>query len=187
LYELQRRPAGSISNGQIEGGIMFGKIKLESLKSLYLDELKDAYDFEHQILDALPKMEKAATAEELKAAFREHRAQTERQVERLKQVFSSLGEKPDRKTCKGMKGLITEGEEYLEARGDRDTIDASLIAAAQRVEHYEMAVYGTLREYARVLGVPDQGRLLQETLDEEKTADKKLTQLAEQGINIAAA
>jgi ferritin-like metal-binding protein YciE len=166
---------------------MFGKMKLESLKSLYLDELKDAYDFEHQLLEALPKMEKAATAEELKSAFREHRGQTERQVERLKQVFASLGETADRKSCKGMKGLLAEGEEYIKARGDHDTIDASLIAAAQRVEHYEMAVYGTLREYSRVLGVPDQGRLLQQTLDEEKAADQKLTQLAEQGINIAAA
>ena len=166
---------------------MFGKMKLESLKALYLDELKDAYDFEHQLLDTLPKMEKTATAEELKSAFREHRGQTERQVERLKQVFASLGEKPERKTCKGMKGLIAEGDEYLKARGDKDTIDASLISAAQRVEHYEMAVYGTLREYARVLGVPDQGRLLQQNLDEEKAADQKLTQLAEQGINVAAA
>ena len=86
-----------------------------------------------------------------------------------------------------MKGVIAEGEEYLKARGDKDTIDASLISAAQRVEHYEIAVYGTLREYARVLGVPDQGRLLQQTLDEEKGADQKLTQLAEQGINVAAA
>ena len=166
---------------------MFGKMKLESLKSLYLDELKDAYDFEHQILEALPKMEKAATAEELKSAFREHRAQTERQTERLEQVFASLGEKAERKTCKGMKGLLAEGEEYLKAHGDRDAVDASLIAAAQRVEHYEIAVYGTLREYARVLGVPDQGRLLQQNLEEEKTADQKLTQLAEQGINVAAA
>ncbi|HEX2466554.1 MAG TPA: ferritin-like domain-containing protein [Thermoanaerobaculia bacterium] len=162
-------------------------MKLESLKSLYLDELKDAYDFEHQLLEVLPKMEKTATAEELKSAFREHCVQTERQVERLKQVFASLGHKPERKTCKGMKGLIAEGDEYLKARGDRDTIDASLISAAQRVEHYEMAVYGTLREYARVLGVPDQGRLLQQNLDEEKAADQKLTQLAEQGINVAAA
>ena len=86
-----------------------------------------------------------------------------------------------------MKGLLAEGEDYLKARGDKDTIDASLIAAAQRVEHYEIAAYGTLREYARVLGAPDQGRLLQQTLDEEKTADQKLTQLAEQGINVAAA
>ena len=166
---------------------MFGKMKLESLKALYLDELKDAYDFEHQLLEALPKMEKAAHADELKTAFREHLGQTQRQVERLKQVFTSLGVDAERKTCKGMKGLLTEGDEYLKARGDRDTIDASLIAAAQRVEHYEIAVYGTLREYARVLGAADQGRLLQMTLDEEKTADQKLTRLAEQGINVAAA
>jgi len=166
---------------------MFGKMKLESLRALYLDELKDAYDFEHQILDALPKMEKAATAQELKTAFAEHRRQTEQHVARLEQVFESLGIDADRKTCKGMKGLLAEGEEYLKARGDKDTIDASLISAAQRVEHYEIAVYGTLREYARVLGVADQGRLLQQTLDEEKTADQKLTKLAEQGINIAAA
>jgi ferritin-like metal-binding protein YciE len=166
---------------------MFGKMKLESLRTLYLDELKDAYDFEHQILDALPKMEKAATADELKGAFREHRTQTQQHVQRLEQVFRSLGAQAERKTCKGMKGVIAEGEEYVKARGDRDTIDASLISAAQRVEHYEMAVYGTLREYARVLGAADQGRLLQQTLDEEKKTDQKLTQLAEQGINLAAA
>ena len=166
---------------------MFGKMKLENLRTLYLDELKDAYDFEHQLLDALPKMEKAATAEELKSAFRQHRGETERQVGRLEQVFQALGEKPDRKTCKGMKGLITEGEDYIKARGDRDAIDASLISAAQRVEHYEIAVYGTLRSYARVLGHQDQARLLQQNLDEESKADQKLTQLAEQGINVAAA
>jgi ferritin-like metal-binding protein YciE len=166
---------------------MFGKMKLENLKTLYLDELKDAYDFEHQILEALPKMEKAATADELKHAFREHLGQTERQVGRLEQIFQSLGEKADRKSCKGMKGLLAEGEDFIKARGDRDTIDASLIAAAQRVEHYEIAVYGTLRAYARVLGLQEQARLLQQNLDEESKADQKLTQLAEQGINIAAA
>jgi ferritin-like metal-binding protein YciE len=166
---------------------MFGKMKLENLRTLYLDELRDAYDFEHQLLDALPKMEKAATADELKSAIRSHRGETERQVGRLEQVFQSLGEKADRKTCKGMKGLLAEGEEYLKAKGDRDTIDASLISAAQRVEHYEIAVYGTLRAYARVLGYQDQARLLQQNLDEEAKADQKLTQLAEQGINVAAA
>jgi ferritin-like metal-binding protein YciE len=161
-------------------------MKLENLRALYLDEVKDAYDFEHQLLDALPKMEKAATAEELKTAFRMHRGETERQVQRLEQVFKSLGQKPARKTCKGMKGLLDEGEEYIKARGDQDTIDASLIAAAQRVEHYEIAVYGTLRSYARVLGHQDQAQLLQQTLDEEGKADQKLTQLAEKGINVAA-
>jgi ferritin-like metal-binding protein YciE len=162
-------------------------MKLENLRTLYLDELKDAYDYEHQILDALPKMEKAATAEELKSAFREHLGQTQKQVGRLEQIFQSLGEKAERKTCKGMKGLLAEGEDFIKARGDHDTIDASLISAAQRVEHYEIAVYGTLRAYARVLGLQDQARLLQQNLDEESKADQKLTQLAEQGINIAAA
>jgi ferritin-like metal-binding protein YciE len=166
---------------------MFGKMKLENLRTLYLDELKDAYDFEHQILEALPKMEKAASADELKQAFREHLGQTERQVGRLEQIFKSLDEKADRKSCKGMKGLLAEGEDFIKARGDRDTIDASLISAAQRVEHYEIAVYGTLRAYARVLGLQEQARLLQQNLDEESKADQKLTQLAEQGINIAAA
>jgi ferritin-like metal-binding protein YciE len=166
---------------------MFGKMKLENLRTLYLDELKDAYDFEHQLLDALPKMENAANAEELKSAIRAHCGETERQVGRLEQVFQGLGEKAERKTCKGMKGLVAEAEEYLKARGDRDTIDASLISAAQRVEHYEIAVYGTLRAYARVLGHQDQAGLLQQNLDEESKADQKLTQLAEQGINVAAA
>jgi ferritin-like metal-binding protein YciE len=166
---------------------MFGSMKLENLKELYLDELKDAYDFEQQLCDALPKMEKAATAPELKEAFRSHLEETKGQVERLERVFQSLGEKADRKTCKGMKGLIAEGEEYLKARGDKTTHDAALISAAQRVEHYEMAVYGTLRAYAECLGYQDQASLLQETLDEEGQADKKLTMLAESAINYEAA
>ena len=165
---------------------MFGKLKLEDLQTLYIDELKDAYDFEHQILEALPKMEKAARADELKSAFREHRRQTEGQVKRLEQVFESLGEKPSRKTCHGMKGLIKEGEEYIKAKGDHDAIDAALISAAQRVEHYEMAVYGTLRTYAKTLGHPSEANLLQQSLEEESGADTKLTHLAESGINVHA-
>ncbi len=166
---------------------MFGKMKIESLETLYLDELKDAYDFEHRILDALPKMEESATSPELVEAFRQHRRETENQVRRLEQVFDSLGRDAERKTCKGMKGLISEGEEYVEARGDEAAIDAALIASAQRVEHYEMAVYGTLRTYARALGHEDQARLLQESLEEEKAADETLTRLAETGINVEAA
>jgi ferritin-like metal-binding protein YciE len=166
---------------------MFGSMKLENLKQLYVDELKDAYDFEHQLVDALPKMEKAATAPELKEAFRSHLQETKDQIDRLEQVFRSLGEKADRKTCKGMKGLLAEGEEYLKARGDRDTHDAALISAAQRVEHYEMAVYGTLRAYAECMGHQDQASLLQQNLDEEGQADKKLTTLAESAINYEAA
>lgn len=166
---------------------MFGNLKLENLEKLYVDELKDAYDFEHQILDALPKMEEAATHAELQSAFREHRRETENQVRRLEQVFNSLGRDAERKTCKGMKGLIAEGEEYVKARGDDAAIDAALISGAQRVEHYEMAVYGTLRTYARALGHEDQATLLNQSLEEEKAADAKLTRLAESGINVNAA
>ena len=165
---------------------MFGKIKLENLEKLYVDELKDAYDFEHQILDALPKMEEAAVSPQLQAAFREHREQTRGQVKRLEQVFNMLGRDADRKTCKGMKGLIAEGEEYIKAKGDDATIDAALVSAAQRVEHYEMAVYGTLRTFARALGHTEQANLLQQSLDEESKTDEKLTRLAESGINVEA-
>jgi len=166
---------------------LFGKMNLDNLKQVYVDELKDAYDFEHQILDALPKMEEAASSPELKQAFEEHRRQTENQVRRLEQVFNHLGRDPERKTCKGMKGLIAEGEEIVKARGDGAAIDAALISGAQRVEHYEMAVYGTLRTYARALGHEEQATLLQQNLSEEKAADEKLTRLAESGINVEAA
>jgi ferritin-like metal-binding protein YciE len=162
-------------------------MNLDNLKQVYLDELKDAYDFEHQILDALPKMEEAASSPELKQAFQEHRRETENQVRRLEQVFNHLGRDPERKTCKGMKGLIAEGEEFVKARGDGAAIDAALISGAQRVEHYEMAVYGTLRTYARALGHEEQATLLQQNLSEEKAADEKLTGLAESGINVEAA
>jgi ferritin-like metal-binding protein YciE len=166
---------------------MLGKMKLEDLQKLYLNELKDAYDFEHRILEALPKMESQAHSESVKAAFREHHKVTEGQIRRLEKVFESLGEKPSRHTCEGIKGIIKEGEEFVKAKGDPATIDASLISAAQRVEHYEMAAYGTLRTYARVLGHNDQESLLQETLNEEGNTDHKLTQLAQSGINIQAA
>jgi ferritin-like metal-binding protein YciE len=165
---------------------VFGRIKLENLAALYLDELKDAYDFEHQILDALPEMEAAAVSPQLKEGFREHREQTKGQVRRLEQVFSLLGQKAERKTCKGMKGLLAEGGDYIKAKGDDATLDAALISAAQRVEHYEMAVYGTLRTFARALGHPEQANLLQQTLEAESKADAALTRLAESGINVEA-
>jgi ferritin-like metal-binding protein YciE len=165
---------------------LLGTSNFENLEQLYVDELEDAYDFEHQILDALPKMEEAANAAELKQAFREHRRETEGQVGRLEQVFRSLGREAGRKTCKGMKGLIAEGEEYVKAKGDEATLDAALISAAQRVEHYEIAVYGTLRTYADALGYADQARLLDENLEEESAADEKLTELATSGINVEA-
>ena len=165
---------------------MFGNMKLENLETLYVDELKDAYDFEHQILDALPKMTDAAHSSELAEAFREHRRETENQVRRLEQVFNLMGRDPDRKTCKGMKGLLAEGEEYVKAKGDDATVDAALISAAQRVEHYEIAVYGTLRTYAQVLGQPEHAALLRQSLEEESAANEKLTRLAESGINVEA-
>ena len=164
-----------------------GKMKLENLQELYLDELKDVYDAEHQIIEALPKMEQAASDPELKEAFRTHLQETKEQVKRLEQIFEDLEEKPARKACKGMKGLLSEREEYVKARGDADTIDASLISAAQRVEHYEIAVYGTLRAYAECLDQEGHVSLLQATLDEEGEADKTLTMLAENVINLEAA
>ena len=158
-------------------------MRIENLQKLFLEQLKDAYDFEHQLVDALQEMEKGASSTQLKRAFAEHRKQTERQAKRLERVFSSLGEKPERKTCKGMKGLIAEGREILEAKGDEAALDAGLIGAAQKVEHYEMATYGTLRTFAQQLGREQEARLLQEILDEESQANEKLTGLATQGIN----
>lgn len=162
---------------------MSGSTKFEDLKDLYVEEIKDVYDAEHRILDALPKMAEKANDDQLKQAFRSHLEETRGQVRRLEQVFGSLGIDPDRKTCEAMKGLMSEGDELLGAKGDGDVIDAALIGAAQRVEHYEMAAYGTLRTLARELGHEDQARLLQETLDEEGAADEKLTRIAESRVN----
>jgi ferritin-like metal-binding protein YciE len=163
-------------------------MSLKSLNDAYLEELKDLYDAEHQITQALPKMEKAAHNQELKKAFQTHLQQTEGQIQRLEQVFESLGKKATRKTCAGMKGIIAEGQEKLKeaTEADPDTLDAALIAAAQHVEHYEMAGYGCVRTWAKELGFNDQARLLQQTLDEEGQTDKLLTQLAESRINLAA-
>jgi ferritin-like metal-binding protein YciE len=162
-------------------------MNIPDLATIYHEELKDAYDFEHQILDALPQMAEAASNDDLRQAFEEHLRQTQGQVERLEKVFQSLGKKPARKHCDGMEGLIEEGEEIVEADGDEEAIDAALIGAAQRVEHYEMAAYGTLRTWARQLGHEDQAKLLQQTLDEEGKTDERLTRLAEGGINRQAA
>jgi ferritin-like metal-binding protein YciE len=163
-------------------------MSMKSLNDLYLDEIKDLYDAEHQITQALPKMVEAAHNRELKAAFRTHLKQTEGQIRRLEQVFESLGKQPARKACAGMKGILAEGQEKLKhaADADPDTLDAGLIAAAQHVEHYEMAGYGCVRTWAKELGFRDQARLLQETLDEEGETDKLLTGLAEKRINVAA-
>jgi ferritin-like metal-binding protein YciE len=154
-----------------------------SMQDLYLHELKDIHNAEKQILQALPKMAKAASHQELRQAFEEHQRVTEEQVRRLETIFDELGEKPTGKKCRGMEGLIEEGEEILEEDADPDVRDAALIAAAQRVEHYEIAAYGTARTYASQLGFNNHVELLQRTLDEEGETDKRLTKLAESRIN----
>lgn len=158
---------------------------MKSLNDLYLEELKDLYDAEHQIVEALPKMAEAAHNQDLKAAFQEHLQQTKGQIGRLEQVFQMLGAKAERKTCAGMKGILAEGQEKLKHAKDTDpdTLDAGLIAAAQHVEHYEMAGYGCVRTWAQELGKHDQANLLQQTLQEEGDTDKRLTMLAESRIN----
>jgi ferritin-like metal-binding protein YciE len=156
---------------------------MDSLKDLFIDELKDLYNAENQLLKALPKMAKKASSPDLRAAFQEHLGQTEGHVDRLEKIFKRLGEKPTGKTCKAMKGLVEEGKEIIEEDGEDSVLDAALIGAAQRVEHYEMAGYGTVRAFASVLGEEDAADLLQETLDEEGETNKKLTALAESLVN----
>src|SRR5688572_9523586 len=160
-------------------------MSLESLRDLYVEELKDIYNAEKQLLKALPRMAKRADSPELQQAFREHVDVTQKQVERLDQIFEGLGKKASGKKCKGMEGLIEEGKSMLEEDGAPAVIDAGLIAAAQRVEHYEIAVYGTLKTYARILGDGDAAGLLEETLEEEKETDEKLNQIAE-SLNLEA-
>jgi ferritin-like metal-binding protein YciE len=156
---------------------------MESMQDLYLHELRDIHNAEKQILQALPKMAKAAKHQELRQAFEEHQRVTEEQVRRLETIFDDLGQKPGGKKCKGMEGLIEEGEEVLKEDADPDVRDAALIAAAQRVEHYEIAAYGTARTYAQQLGFGNHAELLQRTLDEEGETDERLTKLAEGRVN----
>ena len=156
---------------------------MDSLKDLYVEELKDLYNAENQLLKALPKMARKASSPDLRAAFQEHLSQTERQINRLEKIFSGLGEKPTGKTCKAMKGLVEEGKEIIEEKGDASVLDAALIGAAQKVEHYEIAGYGTARTFASLLGEEDAVMALQKTLDEEAATDKRLTALAESMVN----
>jgi ferritin-like metal-binding protein YciE len=149
-----------------------------SLRDLYVEELRDLYSAEHQIIKALPKMAKHASAEELRTAFENHLQQTKRQAERLEKVFASLDEKPKGKKCAGMEGLLEEGAEMMEEDFEDAVMDAALISAAQRVEHYEIAAYGTVCAYAEQLGESEQASLLRETLQEEKETDHKLTELS---------
>ena len=159
---------------------------LESLQDLFLNELKDIYNAEKQIVRALPRMAKAAEAPELAQAFTKHLRETEGHVQRLERIFKSLDQPARGKTCKGMQGLLEEGKEILEEEGAPEVIDAALISAAQRVEHYEIAAYGCLRTYAQLLGLGDADRLLEQTLKEEEATDKALTALGEGGLNQAA-
>lgn len=162
-------------------------MSLDSLEKLFLEELKDVYNAEKQITKALPRMAKAAESPQLEQAFTKHLRETEGQIQRLERIFKELGQAARGKKCKGMEGLLEEGKETMEEEGDPAVIDAALIAAAQRVEHYEIAAYGCLRTYANLLGYSEAEQLLGQTLAEEEAADKKLTQLGESGINEAAA
>jgi ferritin-like metal-binding protein YciE len=160
-------------------------MKLNSLHDLYLSELHDLYDAENRITKALPKMADAANSPELRAAFEEHLQETRMHTQRLEQIFQKLNESAKGEKCKGMVGILDEGEDVMDDAEDAPpaVCDASLIAAAQRVEHYEIAAYGTVRTFARRLGYQDHAQLLDETLQEEGNADKKLTSLAESYIN----
>jgi len=152
----------------------------QGLKDLYIDELKDLYNAENQLVKALPKLARAAASDELRQGFEEHLEQTKGHVERLEKIFQMLDESPKGKKCKGMEGLIVEGSEVMEEDYEGSLLDAALIGTAQRVEHYEIAGYGTARSFAESLGQTDHVSLLNETLEEEKETDQKLTELAKQ-------
>ena len=162
-------------------------MELKTLDDVLEAELKDLYSAEKQLVKALPEIAKAATSKDLKEAVTEHLDETRGHVKRLEDVFEAVGIKPESEHCDGMEGLISEGSEVAEADGDGDARDAALIGAAQRVEHYEIAAYGTARTLAQQLGHTDAARLLGETLDEESAADEKLTKIAEKSVNQAAA
>jgi ferritin-like metal-binding protein YciE len=161
-------------------------MELDTLKDLYIEEIKDLYSAEKQLVKALPKMAKAANTPELQKAFRTHLKQTAQHAARLEQICQELDVSPRGKKCVGMEGLIEEGSELIKEGPDPDVLDAGLIAAAQHVEHYEIAGYGTVRTYARQLGLDNHASLLQQTLDEEGATDQLLTELAESGINVEA-
>ena len=162
-------------------------MELQTLTDLYIHELKDLYSAEQQLIKALPKMAKAATNQELAAGFQKHLEQTKEHARRLEQILSAHKQTTRGAKCKGMEGLVAEGAEMIEEEADAEVKDAGLIAAAQRVEHYEMAGYGTARAYAELLGDQEGTKLLQTTFEEEKQTDQKLTQLAKSAINVAAA
>lgn len=158
-------------------------MKLDTLQDLLIHEVKDLYSVEKNLVRALDKMAKKASHEELKKAFQEHREQTQMHVERLEKVFAELDRKPSSQKCKGIAGIIEEAEELMEEIEDSDVLDAALITAAQRAEHYEMAAYGGARTYAHMLGLDNAAELLQTTLDEEGQANKKLMEIAQSRVN----
>jgi ferritin-like metal-binding protein YciE len=160
-------------------------LKLNSLRDLFIEELRDLYSAETQLVKALPKMAEAANDSQLKQAFTDHLEETENHVARLEQIFETLDEKPTGETCQAMEGLIKEGSQMIKAQGDSVVIDSGIIGAAQRVEHYEMAGYGTARSLAHRLGETEAVELLQETLDEEAGADQLLTEIAENLVPVA--
>jgi ferritin-like metal-binding protein YciE len=151
-----------------------------SLQELYVEQLRDLYSAENQLVKALPKMVKAAQSDALRKGFEQHLAQTKGHVDRLEQIFSAMDESPKGSKCAGMEGLVEEGEEVIREQSGSDALDSGLIASAQRVEHYEIAGYGTVRTFAELLGDEEAVNLLQQTLDEEKETDEKLTELAKQ-------
>lgn len=156
---------------------------LETLKDLYIEQLRDLYSAENQLLEALEDMADNATHTELKTAFEDHLEETEQHVSRLEKIFERHGEDPEGEHCEAMEGLIEEGDELLEKDASDDVLDAGLIAAAQRVEHYEIAAYGTVATYAEMLGETEDQKLLKETLSEEKEADTKLNKIAKDIVN----
>jgi ferritin-like metal-binding protein YciE len=160
-------------------------VAIESLNDLFVEQLRDLYDAENQLIKALPKMAEGANSDELRQGFEEHLEQTKEHAQRIETIFEQLGQKAKAKKCKAMEGLIKEGSEVLDEDMSEYVKDAAIIAAAQRVEHYEIAAYGTVRTFANLLGETEAATLLEQTLEEEKETDDKLTQLAE-GINVAA-
>lgn len=160
-------------------------MKLTSLNDLFLHELKDLYDAEHQLVEALPRMARAATDPDLKAAFEKHLAETRKHVIRLKGVFEKIGEEATREPCRGIKSLLEEGNKVTAEAADPVVLDAALVAAAQKVEHYEIAAYGTLITWVTLAGLDSSLRLLEQTLEEERAADEKLTEIAESSVSAA--
>jgi ferritin-like metal-binding protein YciE len=162
-------------------------MEMNDLQDLMVEELRDLYSAENQLLKALPKVAKACDNDQLKAAFEQHTQETETHVQRLEQIFKALGEKPTGKKCKGMEGLIEENKEMMGEDAEPDVMDAGLIVGSQKIEHYEIAGYGSAVTFAKLLGNDQAARLLSQTLDEEERTDKKLSEIAESAINVEAA